>query len=156
MKIEKQVSEINLIFKELDSVYHQMAKKNHLSDCAFWILYLLYDRDKSYSQNSLCEELSYSKQTINSTISKLKKDGFLTLQMIPQTRNRKEIILTERGVQVADEVIGKVKKIEYKAFSKLTEQERKLYLHLSRMFVENFNEEFSKSINIEKKKGGAE
>ncbi|MDO4690164.1 MAG: hypothetical protein Q4A58_02590 [Fusobacterium sp.] len=153
MRIEEQISEINFIFKELDNIYHQMAKQNDLSDCAFWVLYILYDEHKLYSQSSLCEELSYSKQTINSTIFKLKKDGLLTLQVVPKTRNRKNIILTEKGNKIVNQVIGKIKEVEYNAFSRFKEKDRKLYLKLSRVLVEYLNEEFKRLRNTERDGG---
>ena len=39
--INKKLSEYNSIIKENEGIYHRVAKKNGLSDGAFWILYMM-------------------------------------------------------------------------------------------------------------------
>jgi len=39
--INKKLSEYNSIIKENEGIYHRVAKKNGLSDSAFWILYMM-------------------------------------------------------------------------------------------------------------------
>lgn len=49
------------------------------SDTAFWILYLLCKEERTYTQNDLADELCIAKQTVNSAIAKLVKEGYVEL-----------------------------------------------------------------------------
>lgn len=51
----------NRVFKDIDQVYHQMARICGLPDCAFWILYLLRESEVKYTQSGVSENLSLSR-----------------------------------------------------------------------------------------------
>lgn len=147
MIIKKQIEEINSIFKEADNIYRNIAKDFGLSDCAFWILYILNDEDKKYSQNDIKQELFFPKQTINSTINKLKKEDIVTLEAVPNMRNIKNILLTKKGKKITKEYINIVKKMEYKAFANFSIEEREMYIKLTKKHIQFLNYEH-KNINI--------
>ena len=68
-----------------------------------WILYFLASSDEDISQQELIEMMMFPKQTINSSVKTLSEKGLLTLEMIPGTRNKKRILLTEGGRKKAGE-----------------------------------------------------
>lgn len=131
----KQVEKLNQHYKESSQLYHELAKASGLSDCAFWILYALYDEEGHYSQQSLCEYLSYSKQTLNSSVTKLKNEGLVVLRPMPEAKNQKAVVLTERGKTLASEAIGKVKKMESLAFEAFDKEARTLFLKFNQEYV---------------------
>ena len=89
--------EINQLCNESDGIYHGIAQNYGLSDSVYWILYILYNSDEPVSQSDLCSNWYYSKQTVNSSISAMAQKGWVLLEVIPGTRNKKNIILTEAG-----------------------------------------------------------
>lgn len=116
-------------YKRTDDVFHAYAVRQGLSDCAFWLLYALCEDDRPYTQNDLCEQWYYSKQTVNSAVSNLIKAGYIDL--ISGARNRKLISLTPVGQKYVEAHIRPVIEAEQRALAGLTAEERSLYIALS-------------------------
>lgn len=95
--IKGQIDIINQHIKEINSLYHTAAVKSGISDGELCVWSLLLTTDKEYSQQDMCELLFLPKQTINSIISGLIKKGYLFLEHVPGTRNRKVIRLSDEG-----------------------------------------------------------
>ena len=93
---KKKVDTIIQKIKELNSLYHIAAGKSGISDGEISIWSALLSTEE-YSQQDLCELLFLSKQTVNSLIASLIKKGYVVLEHVPGTRNRKVIRLTEEG-----------------------------------------------------------
>ncbi|MCD8016022.1 MAG: MarR family transcriptional regulator, partial [Lachnospiraceae bacterium] len=73
------ITEYNQISRECDRIYHLAALRLGISDCAFWLFYVLSDADRLYTQSEICDSSFMSRQTVNSALKKLEKDGYLTL-----------------------------------------------------------------------------
>lgn len=128
-----------------EALYREVAAYFDLPPTAVWILYTLMDSDGEVAQQDLGEQWNFPKQTINSVIKNLCKDGYITLSVIPGTRNRKSISLTEKGKSLVDRTTRLLAEAEERAAEHLTEEERTLYLSLSEKFYNSLAEE-SKSI----------
>ena len=74
------MKEFNRIFKECNHIYHDIALKLGLSDSGFDILYTLCEIGDGCLQKDICDATMLSKQTIHSSVQKLAKDGYLSLQ----------------------------------------------------------------------------
>ncbi|MCM1284939.1 MAG: MarR family transcriptional regulator [Acetobacter sp.] len=142
--IKKQMIEINQLCNESDEIYHSIARSYGLTDSIYWILYILYNYDEPVSQIDLCNNWSYSKQTVNSSIAAMLKKEWITLEVIPNTRNKKQIVLTEIGKQFCDEVIGETQDIEQISFSRVSEEERELFISVFRKLNQFMQEEYEK------------
>ena len=142
--LKKQIMEINKLCNESDGLYHDIAQSYGLSDSIYWILYILYYNDCPVSQTELCSNWYYSKQTVNSSISAMTKKGWIMLETVPKTRNRKNIVLTEAGRIFCAKVIGETYEVEKAAFSRITEEERELFLLLFRKTNKYMREEYEK------------
>ena len=77
--ISKYLKEYNCLYKEANEIYHEAARRLHLSDSAFEIFYALFDMGDNCLQRDICKASCLPKQTINSSIRKLQADGYLTL-----------------------------------------------------------------------------
>ena len=77
--ISKYLKEYNCLYKEANEIYHEAARRLHLSDSAFEIFYALFDMGDNCLQRDICKSSCLPKQTINSSIRKLQADGYLTL-----------------------------------------------------------------------------
>ena len=53
------------------------------------------------TQYDLCSDFFFPIQIIHSAVNGLRRDGLIKLQGIPGTRNRKALLLTERGEEYA-------------------------------------------------------
>ncbi|MCM1124353.1 MAG: MarR family transcriptional regulator [Eubacterium sp.] len=140
--IKKQMIEINRLCNESDEIYHNIAQRYGLTDSIYWILYILYNYDEPVSQVDLCNNWFYSKQTVNTSITAMVKKEWITLEMIPNTRNKKRIVLTETGKQFCESVIGETQEIEQTAFLGITEEERELFISIFRKLNRFMREEY--------------
>ena len=71
--------EYDRLYKEMDDLYHAVAKEEGLSDSALIIFYEIYELGDGCLQKEICERAFVSKQTIHSTINNRERDGYLRL-----------------------------------------------------------------------------
>lgn len=135
--LQSELQTLNRLYKEADHIYTNLAVRFGLSDTEFWILYAISHTEGQMTQNDLCNDFFFPVQTINSAISKLQKKDLVELKVIPQTRNRKAILLTDKGKDFVSKTINKVDEIERNAFLMFTEKERETYLSLFKRHIEN-------------------
>lgn len=139
--LEQQLQILNRLYKESDHIYSRLAAKLGMTDTTFWVLYAIAHSEEPMTQNDLCNDFFFPVQTIHSAINNLRKKEFLELQVIPGTRNRKAILLTEKGKIFVTNTIDKADEIEKNAFLLFSEEERELYLSLFRRHIDNLKEE---------------
>ncbi len=131
----QELREFNRLYKKLEELYHSLSLRLGMSDSIFAILYTICELGDGCSQKEICEQLSASKQTINSAIRKLENQGILCLRRGERGREL-HIHLTERGRREVSEKIFPVMEAEDRAFIRMPEQERAEFLRLSRMYVD--------------------
>lgn len=128
--------------KKYDSLYRGAAAAFGLSDCSMWVLYYLLNADEPLSQQDLIGLMLFPKQTINSAVSGLAKKGYVTLEMIPNTKNRKRILLTDSGKAFAEKTVLRMIKAEERAVSEMSDIER--FVSLYAEFFEHLHNEFER------------
>ena len=133
------LDEYNRIFKENDEIYREAAKRLGLSDCAFWILYAVRSAEAVLTQSDLCYSQYQPKQTINSALKKLEREGYLSLRC-KDDRRSKQIYLTEKGIDLAKNTVDKVIFAEVDALSGLTTAEQREFLTLFRKYTDCLKE----------------
>lgn len=138
---EKWIVRRNYLKFSYEALYRDAAAFFGISPTAAWLLYTLMDADGELIQQDLCAKWNFPKQTINSCIHNLRRDGYLTLSVIPGTRNRKRIRLTEQGQALVDRTTRLLAQAEERAAAHLSEEERVQYLSLSAKFYHALLEE---------------
>lgn len=141
---KRQLENLNQRIKETNAAYHYSAVKFGMSDSEFWVLYTLLVFEGEYSQQNICEIWSLPKQTINSGITSLTKKGYVFLEAVPGTRNRKTIHLTEEGKRFGENTVMRVYEAEQKALSQISEQELQACIKLLGKYTAFFSEEVYK------------
>lgn len=138
---EKWIIRRNRLKFAYEALYRDAAAGFGLSTTAAWVLYTLMDADGELAQQDLGEKWNFPKQTVNSCVQSLCREGYLTLRVIPGTRNRKLIHLTEQGRALVDRTTRQLARAEERAAAHLTEEERAQYLALSEKFYASLEEE---------------
>jgi len=139
--LDERISLYNQQYKERDFLYHDIAQKANISEAAFWILYIICGTKNTYSQSDICREWLYPKQTVNSAITKMCKDGLLNLVPDKNVGNRKVLCLTSTGREFCDHWILPVMEADKVSFSSMTEEEQELYLKLTQKQLDYFKEQ---------------
>lgn len=110
---------LNQQVKELVGIYRGAVSRSGISENEFWVWYSLLAVDGEYSQQDICSTWSLSKQTVNTIVVNMARKGFVILEAIPGTRNRKNIRLTEAGREYGERIVAPISQAEQKAFEKL-------------------------------------
>lgn len=130
--IKKQQTEFNRSYKELDELYHMMAVWGGISDSVFTILYGICELGDGCRQKDICDMAYTSKQTINSSIRNLERDGVLRLED-GKGRDR-HIYMTAKGKELLEEKVLPVVQAENAVFQELSEEEGKQLLRLMQKY----------------------
>ena len=133
--------EYNTIFKENDDLYRRMANQFGLSDSAFWILYCLRESTTPITQKQLCESNYVSKQTINSALKSMERNGFITLAT-GKDRRRKFLVLTETGQKLASQTVDRVMDQERLAIASMGQESMGQLLSLFRLYTDALKQQF--------------
>lgn len=117
---------------EINSLYHEAAVKMGISDSVQNILYVICEKEGRCLQSEVSKLTGISRQTINSAVRKLEKDGIVYLE---QGKGRNTIIcLTEKGEKFALEKIYPLYEIENKIWNEWTPEEQRQYLLLTQKY----------------------
>ena len=106
----EQLEMINQQMKELVGIYRGIVSRSGISENEYWIWYALIIMDGEYSQQDICNSWSLSKQTVNTIVMNMAKKGLVSLEVVPGTRNRKIIRLTQAGKEYGENIVKPVKK----------------------------------------------
>ena len=79
------LEQMNRQFNECKALYHELAVHYGVSDTVFWLLYSLYNSSEPQTQNRLCMEWNLPKQTMNSAVASMVKQGLLEKSLQIQT-----------------------------------------------------------------------
>lgn len=132
----------NQLLKECDNIYHEAAAKAGLSDCAFWILHALWEADHPLTQSEIGDNASLPRQTVNSALKKMEKDGYLVLEKI-SGKMGKSIHLTESGEQFTMMHIAPIAAAEERVCAQFTQQEQEIFLSTFRTLVDRLKTEMT-------------
>ncbi len=142
--IRKILSDYNSLIKENDSIYRAAAKRYGISEAAFWILYMIRESGEDFTQNRICSEIHIPKQTVNSALYSLIKDGYICLEQMSDRRSKK-IILTDKGKALAESTVDTVIEAECEAFAGLEASERKEFIGIFDKYTELFKKNMLKN-----------
>ena len=139
--LSKKMLELNEIMKETDDLYRNLAKKFKMSDCMIWILYILREDDRSVTQSDICNMMYMPKQTVNSSLKKMEAEGYIELLSINDKRS-KQVCLTEKGVDLANNTVDIIISKENNALSKMYKEEQALFINLFKKYKDLLKESF--------------
>lgn len=138
---KQQLENLNQQIKELAGIYHQAAVGIGISDNEFWVWYTLLVMGEEYSQQDICEMWSLPKQTVNSIVMNMVKKEYVRLEVVPGTRNRKLLRLTDGGKNYGKTVVWPIFEAECRTIERLSEEERQRCISLIGKYISYLREE---------------
>ena len=63
--------DLDVLYRESDRLYYELARGCGLSDAAYWMLYEIVYCGGKATQRSLAQSFAYSRQTVNTAIKSL-------------------------------------------------------------------------------------
>lgn len=117
---------------EINALYHEAAVKMGISDSIQNILYVICEKGNRCLQSEISKLTGISRQTINSAIRRLEKEGIVYLE---QGKGRNTIVcLTDKGERYALEKVAPLFEIENKIWSEWTPEQQQAYITLTQQY----------------------
>lgn len=131
----RSLKQLNYLFGEKEAVYHGFAVKLGVSDSVMKILYALYDNGDGgrCPLREILRRSALSKQTANSALRKLEKEGILFLES--DSGKTKTVRLTSAGKTFARKTAGRLMKMENEIFSEWSEGDMQKYIGFEERFL---------------------
>lgn len=129
------VAAINELYRRADELYHEVARRAGFADCAFEILYSLMMRD-GLTQKQLCGTSYSTKQTVSSSIKRLREDGLVETRGEGRERT---VHLTRAGKAAVRKRIRPVYEAECAAVEVFTPAKQKRLIAETARYLESLS-----------------
>lgn len=134
----RDLKRFNHLIGELDAVYHEMSLRLGLSDSESKILYTICNFGESALLTDVCRLTGLSKQTVNSAVRKLEREGVLYTEAADGRAKR--LCLTEEGKRHAGSTALRILEMENEVFSSWPRGDVEQYLELTERFLLSLRE----------------
>lgn len=143
MEINETLKKYNFIYYQTDNIYRLINKKLNIPFSYYQILYLLRcDTCLPYGQE-IVKATGEPKQTINSALKKLEKDGLIQLTK-EENKKVKKIVLTKMGEDYCKSTIDQIIQAEINALNSINKNDLKIFLDVGEKLKNITEMEFSK------------
>ena len=126
------------------ALYRRVYAAFGLAPCATWILYFLLAAKDGLAQHELAELMMFPKQTVNSAVAQLAKDGMVELASMDGTRKAKNVRLTEAGRDFTERTVDHLLKAEIRATRRLGVEKMNALSDLRAEYLDLLGAEFEK------------
>ena len=141
-KQNKTLQEFDRLNRLVNELYHEIAVKQGISDSAYSILQAMLILGNGNTQTDICKYTCLNKQTVNSSVKKLKQNGLIEFH---QGNGREmKIYLTSKGQYFINENILPIEQAENEVFDEMTIQEQREILRLIENYLSSFRHKIEK------------
>ena len=139
MKANPEMQPYYDIWFGLQHLYEQWAKRYGLTAHAMFVLYCIAKGEGRCTQKQICEQLLLPKQTVHTILNGFEEKGWLVRQVMEMDKRNKHLLLTAKGAEYADGVLGELAKREDAAMGRMHPQQRRTMLESNSQFFETFS-----------------
>lgn len=141
--IARAYEALDSFWREQNQLYRDVAASFEISESAFNILYAIYlAGEKGIAQRDICVQMCIGKQTVNSSIHKLEREGVVVLESGPGRRGLLAH-LTPVGLELAERTIVPMIEAELAALREFDDRELELSLLLGRRYTDALRSHFA-------------
>lgn len=124
---------------KVNAVFEDFSRKRGISSTALHVTTIIATVPLC-TQKTICEHLALPKQTVHAAVTKLWKEGYVQLRESPEDRRNKIIEFTDSGREVAEEVIGVIRRAESEAIMMMTPEQRDALVECTAAFARNLRQ----------------
>ena len=141
--IARAYEALDSFWREQNQLYRDVATSFGISESAFNILYAIFlAGEKGISQRDICVQMCIGKQTVNSSIHKLEREGVVVLKSGPGRRGLLAH-LTPVGLELAERTIVPMIEAELAALREFDDRGLELALLLGRRYTDALRSHFA-------------
>lgn len=126
----EQLSRFNCIMQGIEKFYEDYAKSVGLSYMSLTVLEIIYYAPNPITQKEICAESHYIKQMVNTIVKNFHEAGYVEFAEVVEDRRNKYVQFTEIGRKYAEEIIKPLEKMEERAITVLSDEEREQMLEM--------------------------
>lgn len=139
--IDKRIEQVDILYNKIESLYHQIAIKQGLSDSAFMILRAVIILGEGITQTNIFQNICVNKQTINTAINNLCKNGIIYFE---NGKGREiKIYLTDKGKDIINKKIIPIDEMEKEILNDFTKEEYDMFIDISNRYINKLEEKVS-------------
>lgn len=131
--VSPELKRFNYLFGETSLAYHELNRKLGLCDSTASILYAVLEYGGRRLLTEICRFSGLSKQTVNSAIRKLEREGVVYLEKADG--KNKMVCLTESGKALAECTAGRILAAEDEIFASWPREDVRQYFAYSEAFL---------------------
>ena len=146
--IARAYEALDSFWREQNQLYRDVAASFGISESAFNILYAIYlAGEKGIAQRDICMQMCIGKQTVNSSIHKLEREGVVALK---SGLGRRGLLahLTPVGLELAERTIIPMIEAELVALREFDDRELELSLLLGRRYTDALRSHFADILGV--------
>lgn len=128
------------VWREMNKIYADWAKKHDISYNAMLVLYSLWNGEIYCTQKMICEQWMLPKQTVNSILKDFEKKGLVYLDSSIYDQRKRGIRLTDAGIEYAKPIIPTLQKLETTVMEKLGDEKANAIITNTSLYIEYFKE----------------
>lgn len=121
----------------INTVYEEYARQVGLSYTTLYILAHI-ESDENCTQSTICERTYIPRQTVNSVITNLYKEGYVILKEVPEDRRTKTICFTDKGKEYAENILKRLHDAEYGAMESLSKEDQEQLIRTNKLYMDHF------------------
>jgi len=140
MKLQqnKTLKEFDKLNGQIEELYYEIAARQELSESAYAILQAILVLGDGCTQTEIYRYSELNKQTVNSSVRRLKEDGLIALQA--GSGRELKIFLTEAGERLVIEKILPIEQAESAVFDEMTQEEQAEIIRLTNKYLTAFRQ----------------
>lgn len=120
-EINDRLKQLNRMLCEIDSIYQSLLATKNVSDSEFVVMIAIMSLGEGCLQKDIAETSYMSKKTINSTIKKLEKEGYIKLKAGKYPNMH--IYLTSKGKEHIKDNVLPIIEVEERVLNSMSEDE---------------------------------
>lgn len=127
------------INRNIRKIKNQEMAEYNLKSPHISCLYFLYLAG-GLTATELCERCEEDKATISRSLDYLEKEGYLTCEVKNTKRYKSPLILTEKGNNVARQIVAKVNRVLDDVGANLKDEEREIFYRSLNLISDNLEQ----------------
>lgn len=132
------LTEFNRLSREITEVYHNVSSKLGISNSTFIIFYALVELGDGCRQTDIVKAYFVNKQTINTSVKKLEKEGYIELRA---SKGHEQLIyITPKGKKLTEEKIYPVFELENSIINEFSKEELIMLSLLTKKYLQKLKE----------------
>lgn len=136
VEIGNKLKHLNFMLSELDNVYQTLLKANNVSDSEYLVMFYIQELGEGCNQKDISNSSRLSKKTVNSTVKKFEKDGYVELKAAKYPNM--QIFLTEKGKKFVQNSIQPIIEVENKVLENMSDNEFEFLSTFYKIYIKGF------------------